>query len=215
MKNKIDISQLIQNYDNEFDSNVDWLNYHISLMFNEIHEIQNTIYIFQTIENEWNRRFENGEKINYSAIRTTLYDSLPYKIILGLSKIFVGGKEFSLSKTINVISQMDEYKNSHEVKAIIKNIQYYLESSEMVRIITTYRDQFFAHLDKICVTSDCRINSSVAVQGIDKLEIDEGARLIGELYEVCFNQVLKYPDKDLSAKDIIYTFFWMSERIDK
>ena len=52
MKNKIDISQLIQNFDNEVDSKVDWLNLHISLMFNEIHEIQNTIYIFETVEKE-------------------------------------------------------------------------------------------------------------------------------------------------------------------
>ena len=209
MKNKTNISHLIQNYDNEVDSKVDWLNLHINLMFNEIHQIQNTIYIFETVEKEWNRRFENGEKIDYSAIRTTLYESLPYKIILGLSKIFVGEKEFSLSKTINVISQMAEYKNNHEVKTLNKKIQKYLETSEMVRVITTYRDQFFAHLDKIFVLSDCRIDTTVAMKGIDKLEIDEGVRLIGELYKVCFNQDLKYPNKELSEKDIIYTFFWM------
>jgi hypothetical protein len=143
---------------------------------------------------KWNRRFENGEKINYSAIRTTLYESLSYKIILGLSKIFVGEKEFSLSKTINVISQMAEYKNSHEVKTLIIKIQNYIETSEMVRVITTYRDQFFAHLDKIFVLSDCRIDTTVAMKGIDKLEIDEGVRLIGELYKVCFNKDLKYPN---------------------
>lgn len=211
MKNKIDISQLIQNFDNEVDNKVDWLNLHINLMFNEVHEIQNTIYIFETVEKEWNRRFENGEKINYSVIRTILYESLPYKIILGLSKIFVGEKEFSLSKTINVISQMAEYKNSHEVKSLIKKIQDYLETSEMVKVITTYRDQFFAHLDKKSVLSNCRIDTTVAVKGIDKFGIDEGASLIGELYEICFNQSLKYPNKELSEKDIIYTFFWMSE----
>lgn len=140
MKNKIDISQLIQNYYNEVDSKVDWLNLHINLMYNEIHQIWNTIYIFETVEKEWNRRIENGEKINYSAIRTILYESLPYNIILGLSKIFVGEKEFSLSKTINVISRLAEYKNSHEVKTLIKKTQNYLETSEMISVITTYRD---------------------------------------------------------------------------
>ncbi len=209
MKSKIDLSQLIQNFDNDVNSKEDWLNLHINLMFNEIHEIKNTIYIFETVEKEWNRRFENGEKINYSAIRTILYESLPYKIILGLSKIFVGEKEFSLSKTINVISQMSDYKNSHKVKTIIKKVKGYLETSDMVKVITTYRDQFFAHLDKICVLSDCRIDATVAMKGIDKLGIDEGIRLIGELYEVCFNKSLEYPNKELSEEDIIYTFFWM------
>lgn len=38
---------------------------------------------------------------------------------------------------------------------------------------------------------------------------NEGVRFIGELYKVCFNHDLKYPNKELSEKDIIYTFFWM------
>lgn len=209
MKNKIDISQLIRNYDNEFDNRLYWLNVHISLMFNEVHEIQNTLYIFETVEKEWNRRAENGERISYSPIRTTLYEALPYKIILGLSKIFVGGKEFSLLKTISVISQMDEYKDSKQVKELTRKIQTYLETSEMIKVITTYRDQFFAHLDKVSVLSDCRIDTSVAIKEIDKLEIDKGIELIRELYKVCFNKDLEHANKELSEKDIIYTFFWM------
>lgn len=89
---------------------------------------------------------------------------------LGLSKIFVGEKEYSLLKTINVISQMNEYKNDNEVKVVINKIRNYLQASEMVKVITTYRDQFFAHLDKICVLSDCRIDVARSMKGIDILE---------------------------------------------
>lgn len=209
MKNKMEISQLIQNFDDEVDSKIEWLDVHINLMFNEINEIQNTIYIFEVVDNEWNRRVNNGEKVNYSAIRTILYESLPYKIILGLSKIFVGNKEFSLLKTIHVISQMDEYKENQEIIKIIKNIEKYIETSEMVKLVTAFRDQFFAHLDKECVLSDCRIDSTIAVKKLKKTEIEEGAQLIGKLYELCFNHTLERVDKDLSQKDIIYTFFWM------
>ena len=208
MKDKVDISQLIQNSNHVYNK-IDKINIHINLMFNEIHEIKNAVYIFQTIEIEWNRRKEIGETINYSAIRTILFESIPYKINLGLAKIFSGHKEFSLLKTINIISQMDEYKNNIDMKNIIKKIHEYLETSEMVKIITTYRDQFFAHLDEICILSNCKIDSTVAMKGIDIYEIDEVARLIGELYEVCFKQNLKNPFKKLSEKDIIYTFFWM------
>ena len=209
MKSKMKISQLIRNFDDEVDSKAGWLDVHISIMFNEAHEIKDTIYIFKTVEAEWNRRFESGEKIGYSAIRTILYESLPYKIILGLSKIFVGSREYSLLKTINVISQMDEYKNNIDVKKVISEIEDYIETSEMVTIITTYRDQFFAHLDKDCVLSDCRIDQTVPVDRIKEPEIDECIRLIRKLYNVCFNQNLEYHSKELSQKDIIYTFFWM------
>ncbi|MBF4696049.1 hypothetical protein [Fusibacter ferrireducens] len=209
MKIKVDINQLIENYDHEFDNEADWLNFHINLMYNELHEIQNTIYIFETVKKEWDRRIETGERVNYSAIRTVLYTSLPYKIIIGLSKIFVGRKEFSLLKTINKISQMDEYRNRIEVKKIIDNIQKYLETNEMIRDITTYRDQFFAHLDKACVISDCRIDATIAMSPIDTSEIEKGIKLIGELYEVCFNKCLSYSDKKILKKDIIFTFFWM------
>ncbi len=209
MNNKAGISQFIQNFDYELESKAEWLDVHINLMFNEINEIQNAIYIFEVADNEWDRRLKNGEKIGYSAIRTILYESLPYRIILGLSKIFVGNKEFSLPKTVHVISQMDEYKNNQEILNVIRKIEKYLETSETIKLVIAFRDQFFAHLDKECVISDCRVDSTIAVRRLEKSEIDEGVRLIGELYEACFNRTLEYANKELSQKDIIYTFFWM------
>lgn len=209
MKNKADISQLIQNFDNDVDNKRDWLNIHISLMFNELCEINQTIFIFDTVQTEWNKRSISKEKIGYSAIRTILFEALPYKIILGLSKIFVGQQEYSLQKTINIISQMDEFKNRSEIKATIKKVQNYLDTSETIKIVTAYRDQFFAHLDKISVLSDCRIDSTIALNKIDKREICEGINIISELYERCFNQKLHGPTSKLLEKDIIHTFFWM------
>lgn len=208
MRKKVEISQLIRNFDYEVEDAREWIDVHINLMFIEIHEIQNIIYIFDVVSKEWDRRTENGGKVNYSAVRTILYEALPYKIVLGLSKIFVGSKEYSLPKTINVISQMDEYKNNSKVQETVTKIRNFLETSKMVAFVTTYRDQFFAHLDKECVLSDCRIDSTMAVKQLEKKEIEEGAHLIGELYEVCFDCALEYRDKELSQEDIIYTFFW-------
>lgn len=68
MKNKVDIFKLIQNFDDEAADKKEWIDYHISFMFNEINEIRNTIYIFETVDNEWDRRYEAGEKIGYSEI---------------------------------------------------------------------------------------------------------------------------------------------------
>ncbi|MEG1448490.1 MAG: hypothetical protein RR048_04855 [Oscillospiraceae bacterium] len=207
MKRKADISLFIQNFDDEVENKVDWLNVHINLLFIEINQIQDTIYIFETVESEWNRRFDAGEKINYSTIRTTLYEALPYRVVMGLSRIFIGEKEFSLLKTINVLSQLDVYKNSSEVKAVLNEVREYLSNTDTVKIITTFRDQLFAHLDKTSVLSDGRIDPTTIMKYISKEEINKGKNLIGKLHHVCFNQILMYSHAKLSEEDIIYTFF--------
>lgn len=208
MKIKTDISSFIQSFDDEVDNKVDWLNVHINLLFIEINQIQDAIYIFETVENEWNRRSEAKEKIDYSTIRTTLFEALPYRVVMGLSRIFVGEKEFSLLKTLNVLSQLDIYKNSSEVKTVLNEVRDYLNNTDTVKIITTFRDQLFAHLDKVGVLSDCRIDSTIAMKYINKAEINKGKDLIGRLYSACFNESLTYSHMELSEKDIIYTFFW-------
>lgn len=209
MKYKADITSLIKNFDDEVENKLDWLNIHINLMFNELCEVQNTITIFRTVEKEWNRRVESKEKIGYSAIRTILYESLPYKIVLGLSKIFVGETEYSLLKTINVISQMQEYKSNNEIKELIVKIRHFLSTSELVKTTTAFRDKFFAHLDKVSVLSDCRIDSTTVLKTIDDKAINECANLVNALYEVCFGERLNSLVKDFVEEDIIYTFFWM------
>jgi len=206
MKHKTDIIEYIQNFDNELETKKDWLNAHINIMYIETHQLIDTIFIFQTIDTEWYNRVDNKRKIKYSEIRGILYESLSYKIFLGLSKIFVGEKEYSLPKAINVISQLDEFKNNKDIKALIQKIRNFLETSETIKIIATFRDQFYAHLDKICVISDCRIDSTIPMKKIDINEIKEGASLIGELYKLCFNEELKY-SHNFSKQRIIDAFF--------
>lgn len=210
MKYKEDITNYIKNFDDEVENKSDWLNIHINLMFNELCDVQNTIIIFKVVENEWNRRAENGEKIDYSAIRTILFESLPYKIVLGLSKILVGETEYSLLKTINMISQMQEYKNNKEIKELIVKIRDFLSTSELVNATTVYRDKFFAHLDKVSVVSECRFDSTVALKAIDVNEVNDCATLVNALYEACFGVKLNSLVKEFVEKDILYTFFWMS-----
>lgn len=209
MKYKEDITSYIKNFDNEVENKSDWLNIHINLMFNELCDVQNTIIIFKTVEQEWNRRVENNEKIGYSAIRTILYESLPYKIVLGLSKILVGETEYSLLKTINVISQMQEYKNNNKIKELIVTIRHFLSTSELVKTTAVFRDKFFAHLDKVSVLSECRIDSTTTLKSIDEKAVNECAKLVNALYEVCFGERLNSLVKDFVDEDIIYTLFWM------
>ena len=210
MKNKIEITELIQNFDYEFDNTADCWNVHINMLYNEVNEVRLAFKIFKTVEKEWEIRA--GEKrVTYSAIRTILYESLPYRIIMGLSKILVGKDGGALLRAINVISQLAEFNADVNVKAVIKKIRCYLDDNNLVSVIATYRDKFFAHLDEEAVHSDCRIDVTVAMKDISETAISEVVQLVEELYEACFKVKLSYKD-DLSEADIIHTFFWMGEK---
>lgn len=211
MKNKVEITELIQNFDYEFDNIADWWDVHINMMYNEANEVRMAFKIFKTVEKEWEVRAEE-KRVTYSAIRTILYESLPYRIIMGLSKILVGKDGGALQRAINVISQLEAFNTDVNVKAVIEKIQCYLDDSNLVSVIATYRDKFFAHLDKEAVHSDCRIDVTVAMKDISETAISEVVQLIEELYEACFKVRLSYKEKDLSEEDIIYTFFWMGEK---
>jgi len=208
MGNNIDIEQIVCKFDDEFESG-ERLNLHINMMYLEMHDIKKAMFIFRTVQKEWNRRYEEGEKIGYSAIRTVLYESLVYRIILGWSKIMSRKKEYSLLKAINTISNRDEYKHDNDVKAVVKKVQRYIETNETLGVIEAYRDKLFAHLDKECALSDCRIDVEAVMNKIKENEIDQGIMMISELYEVCFGDKLEHSEDLLPERDIIQTFFWM------
>lgn len=210
MSEEIGINQLIKNFDNEVNNKEAWVSLHMHFIMMELCEIRDTLYIYKTAKREWDSRVQE-KKINYSRLRTTLYNTLPYRIILGLSKIFIGSKEYSLLKTLNILEQMTEFKNNQEVKATIDEIREYLDVSELIKMINIYRDKFFAHLDKVSVISDCRIDTSIPIDKIEISDINLLISLFSTLNKICFNNDLRVLDRELLDEDINYTFFWMCD----
>lgn len=207
MKNKVAITEHIKNFESEISNKVDWLEVHLFEMRNEIFQIEEAAIILEVINGEISRKKIEKEAISYSSFRTTIYQALPYRIIMGLSKICVGKNEFSLLKTVNVISQMDEYKNNVEVKKNVKNVLFYIESNEFVRTIATYRDQFFGHLDRVSVISDLRINPTYVMKNIKLSDIEEIKKLIINLYDSCFKTKLDVKNQMASSEKIIDALF--------
>lgn len=214
MKRKEGLDGLVKNFDYELDAeetvghSSEWYNVHINMLYIELCEIRDTMFVFEEVEKEWKKRADT-KTIKYSRIRSIIYNALPYKVIMGLSKIFVGTKEFSLEKTINVISQRDVYKQKQEVRKAVEDIRYFLNNSIMVKNVIEYRDNFFGHLDASCAMSDIRISPSEAMQYISLAEVDKGIELIGKLYEECYGIELVRAHDNVENKDIIQTFFWM------
>lgn len=100
----IDFSQYNQNFSQELTGENDRMNVHLNTLFLELQDIYTAIYIFRTVDSEWDRRVQEREVPDYSTVRTVLYESLVYRVILGLSKIFANHKEYSLSKAARRIS---------------------------------------------------------------------------------------------------------------
>lgn len=197
------------NFDYEMADNNEWLNVHINLLFNELKDVQIAIYIFNTVDKEWDKRVQEKEVPDYSIVRTTLYESLVYRVFLGLNKIFADGKEYSLLKATNQVQQsFRNNENYEDIKKIIAEIRQKLKDSLMVKDVRTYRDKFFAHLDKKSAISYIRIDPSAAMKHIDEEELSEWLRLIQKLYQVCFGSELSCEFLMPSKEDIIYTFFW-------
>jgi|GEM_PF-3831678 len=194
------------NFDHEMIDNNEWLNVHINLLFNELKDIQIAIYIFNTVDEEWDRRVQEKEVPDYSIVRTTLYESLVYRVFLGLNKIFADSKECSLRKATNQAEQL--FRDNKGITKIIAEIRQKLDDSLMVGIVRMYRDKFFAHLDKKSAMSYIRIDSSSVMKHIDEKELGEWLRLIQKLYQVCFGGELSCEFSMPSKEDIIYTFFW-------
>jgi hypothetical protein len=201
-----DFSEYNQNFSLELIGKDDEINLHLNTLFLELQDIYTATYIFRTVDTEWDKKVQEKDVPDYSTVRTVLYESLVYRVILGLSKIFANHKEYSLSKAVNQIEQI--YKNNSEVKTAIKEIRQKFDNSPMIPKIRVFRDKFFAHLDKENVLSYFRVDPTMAMKDIDHNEIEEWLSLIGKLYKTCFGAELPRKSQMPSKDDIIYTFFW-------
>lgn len=203
MNNSFDISQYNPNYSHEFSDTLDKLNLHINLIYNELKDIYTAIYIFEIIQKQWEYRGQIYDPPEYSTLRTTLYESLVYRIIIGLSKIFAN-KDNSLIKAVNQLEQ--QQINDINVKKAIKDIQTKYNASIIVGVIRMFRDKFFAHLDNESILSELRINPEEAIKYISISEIADWMELIHNLYATCFNDELPRIPTLPTADEILTTF---------
>lgn len=194
------------NYNSEFASNNEWLDVHINLLFNELRDIRTAIYIFNIVDKEWNKRVDDKDVPEYSTVRTTLYESLVYRTVWGLNKIFADNKEYSLLKATNQVEQL--FRSNKEILNIIQEICYKLDNSVMVRLIRIYRDKFLVHLDKESVMSYVRVAPASVRKHTDKRKLEDWLCLIRKLYLEYFSKELPSKTVMPSGEEVVYTFFW-------
>ncbi len=76
MDKNFDFAHYNPNFDHEMTDNNEWLNVHIDLLFNELKDIQIAIYIFNTVDKEWDKRVQStlGKQANEVIIKRQLWE---------------------------------------------------------------------------------------------------------------------------------------------
>lgn len=200
---------LIRCFDDEVEGKKDKMNIHVNMLYLEAIQVRNSMYVFEVIDKEWSRRAASEDKLSYSEVRTILFESLAYRIVLGMSKLMGDSTGYTVIKACRTIDQMSEFKTNADVKKATRDIYNFFESSEMTKVLVVYRDKFYAHLDKELILSDCRIDPSSSIQHLnsDRKEMDELIELIGKLYAACFGAKLTHNLEVPSDREIIEMFF--------
>lgn len=207
MKIKTDITEYIQNFDNEIDSESEWIITHMYMMRNELISIIHSLRIANIIEKEYEYMLENNIRGCYSPVRSALIESIPYRIIMGLGKLLVGNKEYSINKTINKMRQMPEFNKKPNVMSYIKKIEDFIFDSPTVKAVATLRDGFYAHLDKASVISDCRVDVMIPLKNIHENELLELLRLLKCLYESSCDYIMPIDVEDINHQEVIEMIF--------
>lgn len=208
MKHKKDILEYIQNFDCELKSENDWLTTHLWIIRNELVSIIQGLRIEDILEKQYKLIEISKLHFGYSPVRDVLAESIPYRIVIGLSKILVGTKEYSLIKTINKMSQISEFNRNPITMNTINHIIEFINTSKTVEAVTTLRDGFYAHLDKKCVLSDCRIDVSIPLKHIDQNELIELLTLIKKLYDSSCDDVLPIDIEEINSDEVVKAFLY-------
>lgn len=209
MKHKNDIKQYIEKPDVEFKSDVDFLTTHLWLIAMELISIIQALRIEATLEKYYKSKIFSNNRFGYSPVRAVLHESIPYRIIMGLSKIFTGTKEYSLEKTINKMSQIPEIYQNPDIMKVIKDINSFINSSKTVEAVTTLRDGFYAHLDKETVFADCRIDVSTPLKHIDSEELNNLLVDIKKLHDSSCNDSLPIDIDEIKQEEVLKAFLYI------
>lgn len=134
-----------------------------------------------------------------------IYQSVEYRIIFGLAKIFKSGNDLSLFQLLNYILQCDDFNNNDNVKqAVCEGTEGLLNYSEDIKILTRWRNKLFAHLDKQYAFSYDRLIMSIPLTELDTMGMCNCAiDSLEKVYMACFGAPLKqYERQPISIPNI-------------
>lgn len=178
---------------------------HLYTLLLEMERLYTSIEIVKIINAEWEFRLENKLKLEYSITRNVLYESLIYRIILGITKIFSDREKRGINKYINIARYRYYDKN---VQGILENIETNIQKHiNSINEIIVYRDKLFGHLDKDMTFAAERIDITLVFYYIEPFELREIFLETINLYNYLFDDNFKSEIDVIKKESIIKQFF--------
>lgn len=195
---------LKQNFDHELPDQHSRDLIHLHTLVLEMEHLYVSIEMLKVVNSEWNYRVENSKDIGYSVTRNVLYESLIYRVIFGVTKIF-DDRERGLNKYINVVNTRYRYEN---VLVILKNIEGYMQQNiNILDEIKTYRNKLFGHLDRDMMFSAERLDATLVFYYIEQFKLKEIFSETIKLYNTLFEDDFKFDFNGLKKEEITRKFF--------
>lgn len=196
---------LKQKFDNELPDQYSKDLIHLHTLLMEMRRLYTAIEIIKIVKYEIDYRAKNKIKKRYLAISHILYESLIYRIILGITKIFSDREKRGINKYINIVRYRYYDKN---VQGILENIETNIQKHiNSINEIIVYRDKLFGHLDKDMTFAAERIDITLVFYYIEPFELREIFLETINLYNYLFDDNFKSGIDVIKKESIIKQFF--------
>ncbi|HEM5396436.1 TPA: hypothetical protein U1425_001339, partial [Streptococcus suis] len=141
---------------------------HFHTMILELGSIIAALEIVKIVNDEWHDRVVQSS-IRYDIVRNVTYESLFYRVVFGITKIFDVREKNGIFK---ILSKLRHSTKDRSLLSILSTIQEGIDKEQKnIDEIKLLRDKLLAHLDKEMVFSTERLDIGILYYYFEAIEI--------------------------------------------
>lgn len=179
---------------------------HFHTMILELGSIIAALKIIKIVNNEWHDRVVKSS-VRYDIIRNVTYESLFYRVVFGITKIFDIREKNGIFK---ILSKLRHSTKDRSLLSILSTIQEGIDKEQKnIDEIKLLRDKLLAHLDKEMVFSTERLGIGILYYYFEAIEIKSIYTACIELYNTLYGA--NQQQVELPKREIILKRFFLEE----
>lgn len=165
-----------------------------------------TLEIIKIVKDEWHDRAMKAT-ISYDISRNVIYESLYYRVVFGITKIFDIREKNGIFK---ILSKQRHNSKDKSLLSILKTIQDAVDKEQKnIDEIKLIRDKLLAHLDKEMVFSAERLNIGIVYYYLESIDIKSIYIGCVELYNFLFEA--NWKEVEIPEREIILKKFFLED----
>lgn len=179
---------------------------HLNTMLRELESTFVTLEIIKIVKDEWHDRAMKAN-ISYDISRNVIYESLYYRVVFGITKIFDIREKNGIFK---ILSKQRHNSKDKFLLSILKTIQDAVDKEQKnIDEIKLIRDKLLAHLDKEMVFSAERLNIGIVYYYLESIDIKSIYIGCVELYNFLFEA--NWKEVEIPKREIILKKFFLED----